>query len=806
MTQGSYQPTRADRFSFGLWTVGHPGVDPFGDPVRPWLDPVDAVKHLSDLGAYGVTFHDDDLLPPGSDGSAHDRAKALARFRHALDATGLVVPMATTNLFRHPVFREGAFTANDPSVRRYAIRKTLANIDVAAEIGATVYVCWGGREGCESDTKDVRAALDRYKEAIDLLCAYVRERGDELRFAIEPKPNEPRGDLFLPTIGHALAFIDRLEHPEMVGLNPEVGHETMAGLNFHHGVAQALWHGKLFHIDLNGQRGVRYDEDLRFGSEDQKNALFLVDLLERGGYQGPRHFDARAYRTEDAGGVWQFARGCMRTYLILKERAAAFRADPEVAEALAAAGVPDLSTPTLLPERRSTTCARTSRSTRTPPRAKGVATSGSINSSSTTCSVHAEQPSPSGQARKAEVKGGPMHGIHSGWSNARAVVRLGSVALLMATLALVGVTASTASARSEPTITKEPFGTAPNGDAVFRYTLTNARGMRVKIITYGGIIQSLEAPDRHGHLANVVLGFATLDDYVAHNNPGPYFGALIGRYANRIAKGTFILNGTTYHLPINNPPNSLHGGFKGFDTKVWKAAEVRHDDTVGLRLTYVSPDGEQGYPGTLTAVVTYTLTKKGELRISYHATVSGKATIVNLTNHSYWNLAGDGSGDIYDHVLTLHASHYTPVDATLIPTGQIAPVAGPPLDFTTRHRIGERIRDSFQQLVFGRGYDHNFVLDRPDSTSLVLAARVRDPKSGRVLEMLTDQPGIQFYSGNFLDGTLIGTSGRMYRQSDGFALETQHYPDSPNHPNFPSTVLRPGQVYQTTTIFKLTAD
>jgi xylose isomerase len=349
MSDSAYQPTRADRFSFGLWTVGHPGFDPFGDPVRPWLDPVETVHRLSDLGAFGVTFHDDDLLPPGSDGSPADRAKALERFRRALDDTGMVVPMATTNLFRHPVFREGAFTANDREVRRYALRKTLDNIDVAAEVGARTYVCWGGREGCESDTKDVRAALDRYKEAIDLLCAHVRERGYQLRFALEPKPNEPRGDLFLPTIGHALAFIDTLEDPELVGLNPEVGHETMAGLNFHHGVAQALWHGKLYHIDLNGQRGVRYDQDLRFGSEDQKNAFFLVDLLERGGYEGPRHFDARAYRTEDIDGVWEFARGCMRTYLILKERAAAFRADPEVAEAMAAAGVPELATSTLQP-------------------------------------------------------------------------------------------------------------------------------------------------------------------------------------------------------------------------------------------------------------------------------------------------------------------------------------------------------------------------------------------------------------------------------------------------------------------------
>ena len=344
----SYQPTKADKFSFGLWTVGHPGMDPFGDPVRPPLDPVEAVHRLAELGAWGVTFHDDDLIPPGS--SAAERDAAIKRFRQALDDTGMVVPMATTNLFRHPVFREGAFTANDPAVRRYAIRKALTNIDLAAELGARTYVLWGGREGVETDAaKDVRTALDRYKEAVDILCSYVRERGYDLRFALEPKPNEPRGDIFLPTVGHALAFIEQLEYPEMVGLNPEVGHEEMAGLNFAHGVAQALWHGKLFHIDLNAQRGPRYDCDFRFGSTDVKGAFFLVDLLERGGYDGPRHFDARAYRTEDPEGVWQFAAGCMRTYLILKERAAAFRADPEVAEAMAAAGVPDLAQPTLRP-------------------------------------------------------------------------------------------------------------------------------------------------------------------------------------------------------------------------------------------------------------------------------------------------------------------------------------------------------------------------------------------------------------------------------------------------------------------------
>ena len=342
------EPTRDDRFSFGLWTVGHPGRDPFGDPVRPWLDPVESVHRLSDLGAYGVSYHDDDLLAPHE--TWRDREGALKRFRAALDATGLVCSMATTNLFTHPVFREGAFTANDRQVRRFALRKVMDNLDVAVELGTTTCVVWGGREGVETDTaKDVRTALDRYKEALDVLCAYVLERGYPVRFALEPKPNEPRGDIFLPTVGHALAFIERLERPDLVGLNPEVGHEQMAGLNVAHGVAQALWAGKLFHIDLNGQTGPKYDQDFRFGSVDQKGALFLVDLLERAGYDGPRHFDARAYRTEDADGVWDFARGCMRNYLVLRERAAAFRADPAVVEAQAAARVDELAVPTLAP-------------------------------------------------------------------------------------------------------------------------------------------------------------------------------------------------------------------------------------------------------------------------------------------------------------------------------------------------------------------------------------------------------------------------------------------------------------------------
>ncbi|GHC96093.1 xylose isomerase [Nocardiopsis terrae] len=343
-----YRPTPEDRFTFGLWTVGWRGVNTFGDPVRPPLDPVDAVRRLADLGAYGVTFHDDDLVPPGSSPSERDRI--LQRFRGVLDETGMAVPMVTTNLFTHPVFRDGGFTSNSRDVRRYALRKVIRNIDLAVSLGARTYVCWGGQDGAETEAgKDDHAALDRLREAFDLLCSYVLEQGYDLRFAIEPKPNEPRGDVLLPTVGHALAFINELEHPEMVGVNPEVGHEQMAGLNFAHGVAQALWAGKLFHIDLNGQRGVKYDQDLRFGAGDVKEAFFLVDLLERSGYEGPRHFDFKPPRTEDMSGVWESAAGCMRNYLILRDRAAAFRADPAVATALAEARVPELAEPTLSP-------------------------------------------------------------------------------------------------------------------------------------------------------------------------------------------------------------------------------------------------------------------------------------------------------------------------------------------------------------------------------------------------------------------------------------------------------------------------
>jgi xylose isomerase len=338
-------PTPDDRFTFGLWTVGWPGNDPFGDATRPPLDPVETVNRLGELGAYGVTFHDDDLIPFGS--TEDVREQTVKRFRAALDAAGLVVPMATTNLFKHPVFKDGAFTANDRDVRRYALRKTIRNIDLAVELGAEVYVAWGGREGAESGAaKDVRTALDRLKEAFDLLGDYVVEQGYDLKFALEPKPNEPRGDILLPTVGHALAFINELAHADRFGVNPEVGHEQMAGLNFPHGIAQALWHGKLFHIDLNGQSGIKYDQDLRFGAGDLRQAFWLVDLLESAGYQGCRHFDFKPPRTEDIDGVWASAAACMRNYLLLRERSAAFRADPDVQAALRASRLDQLAEPT----------------------------------------------------------------------------------------------------------------------------------------------------------------------------------------------------------------------------------------------------------------------------------------------------------------------------------------------------------------------------------------------------------------------------------------------------------------------------
>ncbi|MDF3039915.1 MAG: galM [Thermomicrobiales bacterium] len=351
----------------------------------------------------------------------------------------------------------------------------------------------------------------------------------------------------------------------------------------------------------------------------------------------------------------------------------------------------------------------------------------------------------------------------------------------------------------EAGIASESWGEV-EGEEVTLFTLTNANGMEVKITNYGGIITSVVVPDNQGEAANVTLGFDNLDDYVAGH---PYFGNITGRYANRIARGTFTIDGEHFYLALNNNNiNHLHGGVVGFDKVVWDAEEVSGDGEVGVKLSRVSPDMEEGYPGNLTVDVTYTLTDDDEIRIDYHATTD-KATHVNLTNHAYWNLAGEGSGTTEGHVLTLMASNYTPVDATLIPTGEIAPVAGTPMDFTSGTAIGERIRDDFEQLVIGRGYDHNYVLDRPsaDDTSLMVAATVVEPESGRTLTISTTEPGIQFYSGNFLDATEIGAAGKMYRQGDGFALETQHYPDSPNQPDFPSTLLEPGEEFTSTTVY-----
>jgi aldose 1-epimerase len=358
----------------------------------------------------------------------------------------------------------------------------------------------------------------------------------------------------------------------------------------------------------------------------------------------------------------------------------------------------------------------------------------------------------------------------------------------------------------EPSITKELFGNLDGG--VYRYTLTNSSGMKVMILNYGGIIQQVWVPDKDCHMANVTLGYAKLtgtatDSYVGSNN-STYFGALIGRYGNRIGKGQFDLNGTTYQLSLNNGANTLHGGYVGFDKKMWdvtKADVGPNGPELGLHL--FSPDQDEHYPADLNVNVTYTLTKANQIKIDYSATNQSAtlSTVVNLTNHAYWNLAGDGSGTIYDHVLTIPAKNYTPVDSGLIPTGVIAPVAGTPFDFTTPHAIGQRIRDaSSDQIVLGRGYDHNFVLDK--GTAMGLAAHVWEPTSGRTLDIITDQPGVQFYAGNFLDGTLVGTSGMLYRQGDGFALETQHFPDSPNHSNFPSTVLGPGNTLTSETIYQ----
>ena len=391
------------------------------------------------------------------------------------------------------------------------------------------------------------------------------------------------------------------------------------------------------------------------------------------------------------------------------------------------------------------------------------------------------------------------------------------IAVTIIALALVLIAPAAIAARSAGTVTSEFYGTTADGEDVYEYTLTNSKGMEVKIINYGGIITSVKVRDRSQKLDNVTLGFNNLSDYETLNDP--YFGAIIGRYGNRIGDGRFELNGVTYCLDANNGPNSLHGGGQGFDKVVWEVTdEFSGPQGVGIELHYLSPEGdgwtgdfpnsacdpedELGYPGNLDTYVTYTLNDKNQIVIDYRATTDAP-TVVNLTNHAYWNLAGEGTGTIYDHLLLLNASHFTPVDDTLIPTGDIPPVAGTPFDFTKPKPVNDGIRSNHEQIVFGRGFDHNWVLDPPrPNQSLQVAATLYELETGRLLRIWTDQPGIQFYAGNFLDGTLYGTSDRAYRQGDGLALETQHFPDSPNKPDFPSTVLNPGETYETTTIYE----
>ncbi|MEW2403695.1 aldose epimerase family protein [Streptomyces sp. NPDC046862] len=342
---------------------------------------------------------------------------------------------------------------------------------------------------------------------------------------------------------------------------------------------------------------------------------------------------------------------------------------------------------------------------------------------------------------------------------------------------------------------KELFGKLADGTPIHSWSLANG-GTRLKVLSYGGIVQSLEIPDREGRYANVSLGFATIEDYVAKS---PYFGALIGRYGNRVDEGRFTLDGKGYQLPVNDGANSLHGGTEGFDRAVWDVEPFTEGADAGLRLSRTSPDGEMGYPGTLDMKVTYTLTGQGDWRIDYEATTD-KATVVNLTSHVYWNLAGEGSGSAHDHELEIAASRYTPVDSGLIPTGELAEVEGTPFDFRRSKTIGEDVREANEQLLYAKGMDHNWVLDKGTTAEPEHIATLCDPKSGRTLKIATTEPGLQFYSGNFLDGTLVGTDGKIYRQGDAVCLETQHFPDSPNKPSFPSTTLRPGQVYRSTTV------
>ncbi|MFD7403648.1 aldose epimerase family protein [Streptomyces sp. NPDC059866] len=378
----------------------------------------------------------------------------------------------------------------------------------------------------------------------------------------------------------------------------------------------------------------------------------------------------------------------------------------------------------------------------------------------------------------------------------RRTVIAGAAAAGMAATTLGG----TAHATGGRTPVKSLFGKLADDTKIYSWSLENG-GTRLKVLSYGGIVQSLEIPDRRGRYTNVSLGFDNIEDYVSSS---PYFGALIGRYGNRIAKGRFTLDGKAYQLSVNDGDNSLHGGAQGFDKRVWDIEPFTKGSDVGLYLYYTSVDGEMGYPGTLRSKVTYTLTRHGDWRIDYEATTD-KATVVNLTSHVYWNLAGESSGTIYDHELSIAAARYTPVDSGLIPTGELAKVAGTPFDFRRTKTVGEDIRVAHQQLLYGKGLDHNWALDKGITARPEHIATLRDPSSGRTLKIATTEPGLQFYSGNFLDGSLVGTGGTVYRQGDGLCLETQHYPDSPNHPSFPSTVLRPGQTYRSTTVHSFSA-
>jgi aldose 1-epimerase len=372
--------------------------------------------------------------------------------------------------------------------------------------------------------------------------------------------------------------------------------------------------------------------------------------------------------------------------------------------------------------------------------------------------------------------------------------------LLLFVSAAQGQDAAPAKGKSQ--VRKEAFGKTRDGRPVDLYTLTNSNGMEVRVMTYGGIIVSMRVPDKNGKVADVVLGHDELDGYMP--NP-PYFGAIVGRYANRIANGTFTVDGVKYTLAKNDGPNTLHGGILGFNQKIWEGAEFKNAKGVGVAFTYLSKDGEEAFPGNLKVKVSYTLTNKNQLILDYEATTD-KATPINFSQHSYFNLAGAGTGDILGHEVMLNADRFTPVDKTLIPTGELRPVQGTPMDFTKPTAIGARINDTYEQLVLGHGYDHNFVINRTDKDGLTLAAKVHEPTSGRVLEVFTTEPGVQFYSGNFLDGTIVGKQGHAYKQRYGFCLETQHYPDSPNHPDFPSTILKPGATFHSETIFKFSTE